>query len=72
LLKNLNESVLAWIKSHVDKNPFCILTPVFKDYEKHLSEIMKSKEAEKTEIVAVDVKSKEDTMTTQASMYSLQ
>ena len=71
-LKNLNESVLAWIKSHVDKNPFCILTPVFKDYEKHLSEIMKSKEAEKTEIVAVDVKSKEDTMTTQASMYSLQ
>jgi hypothetical protein len=33
---------------------------------------MKSKEAEKTEIVAVDEKSKEDTMTTQASMYSLQ
>lgn len=69
-LKNLNESVLAWIKSHVDKNPFCILTPVFKDYEKHLSEIMKSKEAEKTEIVAVDEKSKEDTMTTQANTKS--
>lgn len=67
-LKSLNESVLAWIKGHVDKDPFCILTPVFKDYEKHLSEIMKSKEAEKTEIVAVDEKSKEDTMTTQAKI----
>lgn len=48
-LKNLNESVLSWIKSHVDKNPFCILTPVFKDYEKHLEEIMKNKDGEKTE-----------------------
>ncbi|XP_052067390.1 nuclear pore complex protein Nup50-like [Mytilus californianus] len=46
-LKNLNESVLSWIKSHVDKNPFCILTPVFNDYEKHLEEIMKNKDGEK-------------------------
>ncbi|XP_031846333.1 nuclear pore complex protein Nup50 isoform X1 [Nomia melanderi] len=38
-LKGLNESVTQWIKSHVDANPFCILTPIFKDYEKYLKEI---------------------------------
>ena len=43
-LKKLNESVLSWIKSHVDKNPFCILTPIFKDYEKHLDTLEKEKE----------------------------
>ncbi|CAH1786397.1 unnamed protein product [Owenia fusiformis] len=40
-LKNLNKSVSKWIKDHVDGNPYCILTPIFKDYEKHLSEIEK-------------------------------
>lgn len=59
-LKNLNESVLAWIKSHVEKNPFCILTPVFKDYEKHLSDIMKNKDEGQTEKMDEDVKSKVD------------
>ncbi|XP_012278344.1 nuclear pore complex protein Nup50 [Orussus abietinus] len=38
-LKGLNVSVAQWIKSHVDSNPFCILTPIFKDYEKYLDEI---------------------------------
>ncbi|XP_078048872.1 nuclear pore complex protein Nup50 [Augochlora pura] len=38
-LKGLNESVTQWIKSHVDANPFCILTPIFQDYEKYLKEI---------------------------------
>lgn len=38
-LKGLNESVATWIKTHVDANPFCILTPIFKDYEKYLKEI---------------------------------
>ncbi|XP_046395641.1 nuclear pore complex protein Nup50 isoform X2 [Ischnura elegans] len=38
-LKGLNESVSAWIKSHVDKNPICILTPIFRDYERHLLNI---------------------------------
>lgn len=38
-LKGLNESVAQWIKSHVDSNPFCILTPIFRDYEKYLKEI---------------------------------
>ena len=38
-LKGLNESVAQWIKTHVDANPFCILTPIFKDYENYLKEI---------------------------------
>ena len=38
-LKTLNESVSKWIKEHVDKSPFIILSPIFKDYEKHLAEL---------------------------------
>jgi nuclear pore complex protein Nup50 len=38
-LKSLNVSVSAWIAKHVQSNPFCILTPVFKDYERHLANI---------------------------------
>ncbi|XP_061705719.1 nuclear pore complex protein Nup50 isoform X2 [Cydia pomonella] len=38
-LKGLNESVSDWIKQHVEKTPLCILSPIFKDYEKHLKEI---------------------------------
>ncbi|XP_043491607.1 nuclear pore complex protein Nup50 [Polistes fuscatus] len=38
-LKGLNESVAQWIKTHVDKNPFCILTPIFNDYANYLNEI---------------------------------
>ena len=40
-LKSLNSSVAKWIKEHVDKNPYCILTPIFTDYEQHLGEIEK-------------------------------
>ena len=38
-LTALNQSVTKWIKQHVDKDPLCILTPIFKDYEKHLENI---------------------------------
>jgi nuclear pore complex protein Nup50 len=38
-LKGLNQSVAQWIKTHVDTNPVCILTPIFRDYEKYLKEI---------------------------------
>lgn len=38
-LKGLNESVFDWIKKHVEQTPLCILTPIFKDYEKYLKEI---------------------------------
>ncbi|XP_076675933.1 nuclear pore complex protein Nup50 isoform X2 [Andrena cerasifolii] len=47
-LKGLNESVAQWIKTHVDANPFCILTPIFKDYERYLKEI-ESKHGSETE-----------------------
>ncbi|XP_061398849.1 nuclear pore complex protein Nup50 [Musca vetustissima] len=42
-LKGLNQAVSEWIKTHVDKNPLCILTPIFKDYEKYLAEIEEEK-----------------------------
>eukprot|EP00092_Neocalanus_flemingeri_P026082 GFUD01028268.1.p1 GENE.GFUD01028268.1~~GFUD01028268.1.p1 ORF type:complete len:707 (-),score=239.83 GFUD01028268.1:117-2237(-) len=38
-LKALNTQVTNWIKSHVDDNPLVDLTPVFKDYEKHINEL---------------------------------
>lgn len=38
-LRALNQSLCQWIKQHVDKDPVCILTPIFKDYEKHLQSI---------------------------------
>ncbi|XP_039303234.1 nuclear pore complex protein Nup50 isoform X2 [Solenopsis invicta] len=48
-LKGLNESVATWIKSHVDTNPFCILTPIFKDYERYLKEITSKEEGTKVQ-----------------------
>lgn len=38
-IRKLNESVCAWIKQHVDKDPLCILTPIFTDYANHLKTI---------------------------------
>lgn len=38
-LKSLNEAVLDWIGMHLKKNAYCILTPVFEDYESHLEKL---------------------------------
>ncbi|KAK7471733.1 hypothetical protein BaRGS_00035615 [Batillaria attramentaria] len=38
-LKTLNNNILAWIQKHVGENPYCILTPSFRDYEKHLRDL---------------------------------
>lgn len=38
-LKVLNETVTTWIADHVKKNPCCVLTPIFQDYEKHLKDL---------------------------------
>uniref|UniRef100_A0A034WK61 Nuclear pore complex protein Nup50 n=1 Tax=Bactrocera dorsalis TaxID=27457 RepID=A0A034WK61_BACDO len=46
-IKCLNEAVTEWIKTHVEKNPLCILTPIFKDYDKYIKEI--EDEEQKTE-----------------------
>ena len=35
-LRTLNETVASWVTEHVKKNKCCILTPIFRDYEKHL------------------------------------
>ncbi|XP_020895118.1 nuclear pore complex protein Nup50 [Exaiptasia diaphana] len=40
-IKSLNISVLSWLQKHVNENPYVDLTPVFKDYSKHLSNIEK-------------------------------
>lgn len=38
-LRALNEGFSSWVKQHVDKDPICILTPIFRDYEQHLKDI---------------------------------
>ncbi|XP_069759561.1 nuclear pore complex protein Nup50 isoform X2 [Narcine bancroftii] len=38
-LAALNCSVRDWITKHVNENPLCDLTPIFRDYEKHLTSI---------------------------------
>lgn len=40
-IKSLNISVLSWLQKHVNENPYVDLTPVFKDYSMHLSNIEK-------------------------------
>ncbi|CAH1389931.1 unnamed protein product [Nezara viridula] len=55
-IKVLNECLVEWISKWVSKNPTCVLTPVFRDYEKHLESIKssidnKKEESEQTENV---------------------
>lgn len=38
-IKSLNQSFINWIQSHVTSNPYIDLTPVFRDYEKHMKDI---------------------------------
>ncbi len=40
-LKRLNQEVCEWIKNHINENPYVDLSPVFKDYEKHLLNLEK-------------------------------
>ncbi|GAB1608103.1 nuclear pore complex protein Nup50-like [Argonauta hians] len=44
-LKKLNEGVLQWIQQHVKQDPYCILTPIFDDYRKHLDKIHRDDES---------------------------
>ncbi|EEB12786.1 conserved hypothetical protein [Pediculus humanus corporis] len=46
-LKELNLSCSSWIAKHLEKNPYCILTPIFNDYKKHLEELNLDKEINK-------------------------
>lgn len=38
-LKELNNAVLSCVKGHIDSGKACILTPIFKDYEKYVKEL---------------------------------
>ena len=38
-LKSLNQCLVRWIDQHVQSNPYCILTPVFRDYDKHVDDL---------------------------------
>lgn len=40
-LKSLNKCVLDWIDKCIKKNPACVLTPIFQDYEKHINSLKK-------------------------------
>ncbi|XP_015125148.1 nuclear pore complex protein Nup50 [Diachasma alloeum] len=58
-LKGLNEGVAQWIKTHVDANPFCILTPIFRDYDRYLKEI-EAKREEQTSKGSEDAKTSKE------------
>ena len=46
-LKLLNQQLTSWINEHVKKNPCCVLTPIFEDYEKHLKGLEDQKKQKK-------------------------
>jgi hypothetical protein len=71
-LKGLNQCVSQWIKSHVDSNPFCILSPIFRDYERYLTEIdekeSKQQLGKEADVTQRRVKSPEKSPTTRGVM----
>jgi len=42
-LRALNKSVVDWIVQHVDENPYCILSPIFVDYNHYVAELDEKK-----------------------------
>lgn len=38
-LKSLNLNFVKWVQKHLDDDPYVVLIPVFKDYEKHFESI---------------------------------
>ncbi|XP_026764979.1 nuclear pore complex protein Nup50 [Galleria mellonella] len=63
-LKGLNESVSAWITKHVDETPLCILTPIFRDYEKYLKDIQDEYQNNEDKPPATDQKVTDDSQVT--------
>jgi len=64
-LKGLNIQVTNWIRSHdwirshVDENPLIDLTPVFKDYQNHITELKKKYNDENINKISVEEGAKE-------------
>jgi nuclear pore complex protein Nup50 len=42
-VKALNATFVSWIKEKTDENPICILSAIFKDYDKYLKEFEEAK-----------------------------
>ncbi|XP_017061328.1 nuclear pore complex protein Nup50 [Drosophila ficusphila] len=42
---DLNRAVMKFLQEHMDKSAYCILTPVFKKYEKHLKQLQDEESA---------------------------
>lgn len=64
-LKELNKSVFDCIKSHIESGKICILSPIFKDYDKYVAEI--KSENEKNTTTNVEIKKTENLPTPQFS-----
>ena len=65
-IKALNIQVLAWLKMHIEKDPLIVLSPVFKDYDRHLEDIEKSygaSEKETSKVAPVPPSEKEKDVT---------
>ncbi|CAH8290541.1 unnamed protein product [Heterobilharzia americana] len=55
-LQALNQNLLDWISKHIKEDPFCILSPIFSDYDKHLSEISSKFPKQSSGDISVDEK----------------
>ncbi|KAK0180835.1 hypothetical protein PV327_003174 [Microctonus hyperodae] len=70
-LRGLNESVTQWIRTHVESNPFCLLTPIFRDYERYLKEIETQHGKETCESSTTEEKNNENTKSTEKNTSKL-
>ncbi|CAH8837315.1 unnamed protein product [Trichobilharzia szidati] len=60
----LNQNLLDWITKHIKEDPFCILTPIFTDYDKHLSDInSKFPKQSAAEVIPLSKKKEESSAT---------
>lgn len=51
-VKALNVAVVDWIKTQIDENPLCFLTPIFAEYEKYLKNFEELKKKQKQDASA--------------------
>lgn len=69
-LKSLNLALCDWVKKHVEKDPVCILTPIFQDYEKHLRAIQGKEQAVTFAVTSkIPVEVKAPPTTTSSSLF---
>lgn len=71
-LKALNLQVASWINQHLEQNPLVLLTPVFKDYQRHLADITAKYKAEEVPAnKTVESKPLPTTLTSSAPSFPL-